>query len=63
MLEMLPDKFTRTQLEEVRVRLGKERDALTQLRQWKKRGLVVQDNPKEESYAKSERYMSKYSVT
>ncbi len=63
MLEMLPDKFTRTQLEEVRVRLGKERDALTQLRQWKKRGLVVQDNPKEESYAKSERYLSKYSVT
>ena len=63
MLEMLPDKFTRTQLEEVRVRLGKERDALTQLRQWKKRGWVVQDNPKEENYAKSERYLSKYSVT
>ncbi len=63
MLEMLPDRFTRQQLEEVRVRLGKERDALTQLRQWKKRGWVVQDNPKEENYAKSERYLSKYSVT
>ena len=63
MLEMLPERFTRQQLEEVRVRLGKERDALTQLRQWKKRGWVVQDNPKEENYAKSERYLSKYSVT
>ena len=63
MLEMLPDRFTRGQLEEVRVRLGKERDALTQLRQWKKRGWVVQDNPKEENYAKSEKYLSKYSVT
>lgn len=63
MLEMLPERFTRQQLEEVRVRLGKERDALTQLRQWKKRGWVVQDNPKEECYAKSERYLSKYSVT
>ena len=63
MLEMLPDRFTRGQLEEVRVRLGKERDALTQLRQWKKRGLVVQDNPKEDNYVKTEKYLSKYSVT
>ena len=59
MLEMLPDRFTRQQLEEVRVRLGKERDALTQLRQWRKRGWVVQDNPKEESYSKSEKWLSK----
>ena len=41
MLEMLPDKFTRTQLEEVRVRLGKERDATEQLSKWRQRGYVT----------------------
>ena len=56
MLEMLPDKFTRTQLEEVRVRLGKERDAAHQLSKWKKRGYVVVDQVDTDLYIKSEKY-------
>ena len=41
MLEMLPERFTRQQLEEVRVRLGKERDATEQLSKWRQRGYVT----------------------
>ena len=56
MLEMLPDRFTRQQLEEVRVRLGKERDAAHQLSKWKKRGYVVVDQVDTDLYIKSEKY-------
>ncbi|MBP3552207.1 MAG: VirE protein [Bacteroidaceae bacterium] len=56
MLEMLPERFTRQQLEEVRVRLGKERDAAHQLSKWKKRGYVVVDQVDTDLYIKSEKY-------
>ena len=56
MLEMLPDKFTRTQLEEVRVRLGKERDATEQLKKWRQRGYVTLDGEESNLYVKSEKY-------
>ena len=56
MLELLPDQFTRGQLEEVRVRLGKERDAAHQLSKWKKRGYVVVDQVDTDLYIKSEKY-------
>jgi hypothetical protein len=57
MLEMLPDKFTRTQLEEVRVRLGKERDATEQLKKWRQRGYVTLDGEESNHYVKSEKYI------
>ena len=60
MLEMLPDKFTRQQLEEVRVGLGKERDAMHQLAIWKNRGYIVADEATEGCYMKSAKYLAKY---
>ncbi len=57
MLEMLPDRFTRTQLEEVRVRLGKERDATEQLKKWRQRGYVILDGEESNLYVKSEKYI------
>jgi len=56
MLEMLPERFTRQQLEEVRVRLGKERDATEQLSKWRQRGYVTLDGEESNLYVKSEKY-------
>ncbi|MBQ8361030.1 MAG: hypothetical protein IJX44_03680 [Bacteroidaceae bacterium] len=56
MLEMLPDRFTRQQLEEVRVRLGKEKDATEQLSKWRQRGYVTLDGEESNLYVKSEKY-------
>ena len=56
MLEMLPERFTRQQLEEVRIRLGKERDATEQLKKWRQRGYVTLDGENNSAFIKSEKY-------
>lgn len=60
MLQMLPNRFSKHQLEDLRNRLGKEPKADMQIRKWRQRGYILQDETEEEFFFKSDMYLNKF---
>lgn len=60
MLQMLPNRFSKHQLEDLRNRLGKEPKADMQIRKWRQRDYILQDETEEGFFFKSDMYLNKF---